>query len=204
VDTSDIGVRGPDPRGFVQGDIWLVSDADIRKIVSDAARQRPAAAGEELIYLVLISQDPIPIVTQHPNANGYHDTFDDAGTPRVYGVVLNQAARIAEAIWLYLPGVFAHELVEASTDPDVKTGYVLDTGDELCDMNKTQTVTLDGLDHPVELALYWSELEGAAVAPTTYSLRIHLGVRAAQTVASVRSSIPGASVRDAILAGCNP
>jgi hypothetical protein len=118
-------------------------------------------------------------------------------------VLLHQSASTVEESWHYLPRIFTHELVEACTDPDVKSGFILNTGGELCDMNEERDVQLPGLEHEIRLAVYWSELERAAVAPTIYSLRVALGKRATETIPSVRAAIQRTSVRDAILAGCN-
>lgn len=71
-------------------------------------------------------------------------------------------------------------------------------------MNKDLVVRLPGMDHEIKLSVYWSELVRATVAPTTYSLRIALGINASVEVPNVRAVIQGSSVRDAILAGCNP
>ena len=71
-------------------------------------------------------------------------------------------------------------------------------------MDEDRVVQLPGLEHEIKLSVYWSELERAAVAPTTYSLRVALGKRSTEAIPSVQAAIQGTSVRDAILAGCNP
>jgi hypothetical protein len=202
-DTSNLGKLGPDPRKFVTGDIWLIADEDIRNVARVALKARPPEDNEEVFYLAVVSQDPIPIVVEQVNASGYHDTFEEDGRTVTYGVLLHQSASTVEESWHYLPRIFSHELVEACTDPDVKSGFILNTVGELCDMNDERDVQLPGLEHEIRLAVYWSELERAAVAPTTYSLRVALGKRATETIPSVRAAIQGTSVRDAILAGCN-
>jgi hypothetical protein len=202
-DTRDLGKLGPDPRKFVAGNIWLVSDEDVKNVVRVALRARPPKNNEEVFYLTVVSQNPIPIVVEQVNASGYHDTFEEDGRTVFYGVLLHQSASAVEESWHYLPSVFTHELVEACTDPDVKSGFILNTVGELCDMGEDRAVQLPGLEHEVKLSVYWSELERAAVAPTTYSLRVALGKRSTEAIPSVRRAIQGASVRNAILAGCN-
>ena len=203
-DTRDLGALGPDPRKFVAGDIWLVADEEIKNVTKVALRARPPENDEEVFYLTVVSQDPIPIVVEQVNASGYHDKFDEDGRTVTYGVLLHQSASTAADSWHYLPGVFTHELVEACTDPDVKSGFLLNTVGEICDMVEERSVQLPGFEHEVNLALYWSELERAAVAPTSYSLRVALGKRSTEDIPSVRSAIQGDSVLNAILAGCNP
>jgi hypothetical protein len=202
-DTRNLGQLGPDPRKFVAGDIWLLHDEDIKNVARVALRARPPEEGEEVLYLAVVSQDPIPIVVEHVDASGYHDTFDEDGTVVRYGVLLHQSASTVEESWRYLPGVFSHELVEACTDPDVKTGFILNTVGELCDMNDEHRVRLPGLEHEIALAVYWSELKRDAVAPTEYSLRVALGKRVGEAVPSVAALLQGRSVREFILAGCN-
>jgi len=202
-DTSNIGTLGPDPRHFVAGNIWLVPDEDIRNVVRDAVRVRPPQDNEEVFYLVVISQDPIPIVPEVSDASGYHNTFEENGRTIVFGVLLNQSANSAEKTWHYLPGIFSHELVEACTDPNVTSGYRFEDGNEICDLDEDRPVELLGLGREVTLAAYWSDLEEAAVVPTTYSLRVALGKRSTEVIPSVRAAIQGTSVRNTILAGCN-
>jgi hypothetical protein len=208
-DWRDLGKLGPDPRNFVPGNIWLVSDEEIKNVARVAMRARPPEDNEEVFYLAVVSQNPIPIVVENIKASGYHDKFDEDGRTVTYGVLLHQSANTVEQSWQYLPGVFTHELVEACTDPDVTSGFIVnpgwaDNGAELCDMNQTGPVQLPGFEHEVNLAMYWSELEQAAVVPTAYSLRVALGKRLTDSVPSVRALIQGISIRDFILAGCNP
>jgi hypothetical protein len=203
-DARNLGHLGPDPRKFVAGNIWLIADEEIKNVARVALRARPPEDNEEVFYLAVVSQDPIPIVVEQVNASGYHDKFDEDGRSVVYGVLLHQSASTAEESWHYLPGIFSHELVEACTDPDVRSGFILNTVGELCDMDDVRAVRLPGFEHEVNLSVYWSELERAAVAPTAYSLRIALGKRSAEPIPSVRTAIQGTSIRDAILAGCNP
>jgi hypothetical protein len=157
-----------------------------------------------MFYLTVVSQDPIPIVVEQVTASGYHNTFDEGGRTVTYGVVLHQSASTVEESWRYLPRVFSHELVEACTDPDVTSGFALTPFGELCDMNDERAAQLLGLEHEVGLAVYWSELEATAVAPTAYSLRVALGKKATDSLPSVKTLIQGSSVRAFILAGCNP
>jgi hypothetical protein len=202
-DTSNLGNLGPDPRKFVAGNIWLIADEEIKNVARVALRARPPEDNEEVFYLVVVSQNPIPIVVEQVSASGYHDKFDEDGRTVFYGVLLHQSASTAAESWHYLPSVFSHELVEACTDPDIRSGFILNTVGELCDMDEDQVVQLPGLEHEVRLSLYWSELERAAVAPTTYSLRVAIGKRSTEAIPSVRAAIQGASVLNAILAGCN-
>ena len=203
-DTRNLGTLGPDPRKFVAGDIWLVRDEDIKNVARVALRTRPPENNEEVFYLTVVSQDPIPIVVEKVNASGYHDTFDENGRTVLYGVLLHQSASRLDEAWHYLPSVFTHELVEACTDPDVKSGFILNTVGELCDMNEERVVELPGLEHEIKLSVYWSELERKPVAPTTYSLRVALGKRPSDSIPSTKALIQQSSVRDFILAGCNP
>ena len=78
-DTRDLGKVGPDPRKFVAGNIWLLADEDIRNVARVALRARPPENNEEMFYLTVVSQDPIPIVVEEVNASGYHNTFDEEG-----------------------------------------------------------------------------------------------------------------------------
>jgi hypothetical protein len=203
-DTRNLGKLGPDPRKFVAGNIWLIADEEIKNVARVALRARPPENNEEVFYLTVVSQNPIPIVVEQVDASGYHDKFDEDGRTIFYGVLLHQSASTVEESWHYLPSVFSHEVVEACTDPDVKSGFILNTVGELCDMDEDRVVQLPGLEHEIKLAVYWSELERAAVAPTTYSLRVALGKRLTEAIPSVRAAIQGVSVRNAILAGCNP
>ena len=57
-DTRNLGSLGPDPRGFVSGNIWLLTDEDIRNVARVALRARPPEANEEVIYFAVVSQDP--------------------------------------------------------------------------------------------------------------------------------------------------
>jgi len=203
-DPRNLGQLGPDPRKFVAGNIWLIADEEIKNVARVASRARPPEDNEEVFYLAVVSQDPIPIVVEQVNASGYHDKFDEDGRTVFYGVLLHQSAGTVEESWHYLPSVFSHELVEACTDPDVKSGFILNTVGELCDMDEDRAVQLPGFEHEVKLSVYWSELERTAVAPTTYSLRVALGKRSTEVIPSVQAAIQGTSVREAILAGCNP
>jgi hypothetical protein len=202
-DTSNLGKLGPDPRKLVTGDIWLIADEDIRNVARAALKARPPEDNEEVFYLAVVSQDPIPIVVEQVKASGYHGTFDEDGRTVTYGVLLHQSASTVEESWQYLPRVFSHELVEACTDPDASSGFILNTVGEICDMNDTRPLRLPGLEHEITLAVYWSELERSVVAPTAYSLRVSLGKRPNEAIPSLRA-IQVTSVRDAILARCNP
>ena len=204
VDTNDLGSLGPDPRKFVAGNIWLLRDEDIRNVARDALKARPPQDNEEMIYFTVVSQDPIPIVVEQKDADGYHDTFNEEGTTVFYGVLLHQSASTVEESWRYLPGIFTHELVETCTDPDVRSGFIVDPFGEICDMGEERAVRLPGLEREIKLAVYWSELKRKTVSPLTYSLRVALGKRDADSVPAVKPLLQGKSVRDFILAGCNP
>jgi hypothetical protein len=98
--------------------------------------------------------------------------------------------------------VFAHELVEACTDPDVRTGFIVAPIGEICDTDRAEVpAQLPGFEHQIKLALYWSELVRDFVAPTSYSLRVALGKRLTESVPSVKPLIQGGSIRNFILAG---
>jgi hypothetical protein len=203
-DNRDMGRLGPDPRKFVAGNIWLISDEEIKQSVRIAMNARPPGATEQILYLVVVSQDPIPIVVEQQNASGYHNTFQENGSNVFYGVLLNQSAISADDAWNYLPGVFAHELVEACTDPDVRTGFIVAPIGEICDTDRAEVpAQLPGFEHQIKLALYWSELVRDFVAPTSYSLLVALGKRLTESVPSVKSLIQGGSIRNFILAGFN-
>ena len=69
-----------------------------------------------------------PVLSDHLDAGGFHKQFEHAGRTYAYGVVLNWSGNTADNIWQSsgsLPAVFAHELVEACSDPDGSTGYRL-------------------------------------------------------------------------------
>src|SRR6185503_14602384 len=78
-DQTNLGTLGPDPRKFVAENIWLLNDEDIRNVTRIAMGARPPNVGEDVIYLSVVSQDPIPIVVEELNASGYHNTFDEGG-----------------------------------------------------------------------------------------------------------------------------
>jgi hypothetical protein len=204
-DTRNLGRLGPDPRKFVAGDIWLLSDEDIKQAARTAMKVRPPEGDERVFYLVVVSQDPIPIVVERKDDSGFHNTFEEDGRAVFYGVLLHQAASTADESWKYLPGVFTHELVEASTDPDLRSGFIVNPIGEICDTAfEPIPVRVPGFEHEITLSLYWSELVRAFVAPTSYSLRIALGKRSTDAVANVKSLIQGNSVRNFIMAGLNP
>lgn len=159
-----------------------------------------------MIYFAVVSQDPIPIVVEQLDASGYHQQFQEGDVTVRYGVLLHQAATKAEAAWLYLPGVFTHELVETCSDPDAASGFLLTLDGnvvELADLDDTRPVRLPRFEHTVELAAYWSELERKAVAPTSYSLRVALGKKPTDSVPDIGALVGQSSVRAFILAGCD-
>jgi hypothetical protein len=206
-DATDLGSLGPDPRKYLKTNVWRISDDDIQGVVREAVGPRPPQNEEDTFYLIAISQDPLPVFSDELNDVGYHSQFQDGEHTLTYGAVLNWSANTAKNVWNSsgcLPAVLAHELVEACTDPDTSTGYRLDNGEELADLKDVRTVRLPGLPRDIGVAAYWSDLANAPVVPTAYSLRVSLGKRSTESVSSVRAAIQGTSVRNAILAGCNP
>lgn len=203
-DPSNMGHLGPDPRKFVSGNIWIVPDAEIQSVVVDMASERRPEDDSTSLFMVVISQDPVQVVPESPNANGYHQSFDSNGRTLHYAVVLHQSASTLDHSWHYIPGVFSHELVEACTDPEPPGGFLFQDGDEICDLNDERHVNLTGLDHEIDLAAYQSQLENKAVVPTAYSLRIVMGLRPADSVSSVKPFVKNGSVSAAIFVRCNP
>jgi len=206
-DTTDFGSLGPDPRGFLNTPVWRVSDDDIQNAVKSAMKRRPSLDGEDTYYFVIFSRDPLPVYSDKPGfqAEGYHFQFDDNGRKITYGTVLNWSANTLDNIWNStgsLPAAFAHEVVEACTDPTTTTGFRLDNGDELADLDDARTdIQLPGIQQKISLAAYWSELSGMAVVPTGYSLRIGLDLKASD---SAFFEGPQSSTRTMLLQKFNP
>jgi hypothetical protein len=121
--------------------------------------------------------------------------------------VLNNASRTLDDIWASrgsLPAVFGHEVVEACTDPGPTTAFILDNNEELADLSDTRVVRLPGVQQDITLAAYWSQLLGNAVVPTSYSLRVLLGLAAA-TSGFLSGALPrGQGARSAVLSAFNP
>jgi hypothetical protein len=198
---------GPDPRKFLPTDVWRVSDSDFQNAVKSAFAKHPPREGEDTYYMVLFSHDPLAVFSDEANLNaeGYHSQFDDNGRKITYGAVPNWSANTADNIWNSigsLPAVFAHEVVEACTDP--ANGFRLDNGEELADLNDARSVQLPGIPQKISLAAYWSELAGVAVVPTSYSLRIALGLRPSESLFFEGVQPRGSTVRNTILAKFNP
>jgi hypothetical protein len=195
----------PDPRGFItDADVWRVSDTDFQGAVRSALAKDPPREGEDTYYLVLFSHDPLPVFSDKANLNaeGYHSQLDDDGRTITYGAVLNWSANTVDNIWNSagsLPAVFAHEVVEACTDP--ANGFRLDNGQELADLNDSRSVQLPGIPQPISLAAYWSQLAGVAVVPTSYSLRIAFGLSSSE---SRFFGGPLSSMRKTVLERVNP
>jgi hypothetical protein len=210
VDTGDFGNLGPDPRGFIKdANVWRVSDSDIQNAVKAAFATNPPHDGEDTYYMVLFSHDPLAVYSDKPNLNaeGYHSQFDDNRRTITYGTLLNWSANTAANVWNSsgsLPAVFAHEVVEACTDPG--KGFRLDNGEELADLSDSRSVQLPGIAQDISLAAYWSELSGVAVVPTSYSLRIAFGLQRSQSMfLGGALSVPrGSTIRNAILKMFNP
>jgi hypothetical protein len=203
-DTTDFGSLGPDPRGFLDTDVWRVSDGDIQNAVKSAMEKRPPQDGEDTYYFVIFSRDPLPVYSDPPGLQneGYHSQFDNNGRKITYGTLLNWSANTLDNIWNStgsLPAVFAHEVVEACTDP--ATGFRLDNGEELADLDDVRTVQLPGIQQKISLAAYWSELSGMAVVPMAYSLRIGLDLKASD---SAFFEGPQSSTRATLLEKSNP
>jgi hypothetical protein len=210
-DTSLIGHLGADPRGFLTTQVLLIDTTETIQAVINARKNggsKPVV--DDALYLVIVSGDPQPIFSEPRlnNDGGFHEQFLDAdGTTVRYGVVLNWSKNTLANIWnsgMCLPGTLTHEMVEASTDPDARTGYRLDNGDEIGDLNDVRAVQLPGITQTIGVAAYWSDLEGAGVAPTSYSFRVTFGLRASDTLPSVKKVIGGTSVLAAMRAKIEP
>ncbi|MCU1453214.1 MAG: hypothetical protein JWN46_1360 [Acidimicrobiales bacterium] len=230
VDTSSIGTVTDDPR-HILSKVTLVSDSEVRQAVIDAVNARPAPAGEQTLYMVLVSADPLPVYAEQNNACGYHSAFQSKGTTLIYGTTLNWSARTAFDAWATscgAPSIFVHEVAEAVTDPQ-GSGFTLPSGTplkdtdagEICDIlapgggRDARIVAIPGVTVNAGLVMlnaYWSELRlsgdandfSAHAVPTTYSLRVALRAGVHTSVPSVRGSITGSSVRTAILSQFNP
>jgi hypothetical protein len=207
-DTSDVGGLGPDPRGFLTGDVWVVSDADMQSVVRGALQSRPPRDDEQIYYMVLFSNNVIPVLSDKGllNAEGYHSRLEDQGRSITYGVVLNNASNTLENIWRSvgsLPAVFGHEVVEACTDPGPTPGFSLDNGEELADLGQAKVVPVPGLQQSISIAAYWSELMGGPVVPTAYSMRVFLGLSHAQSGFVSGAFGRSQTVRSEVLAAFN-
>src|SRR5215469_12362855 len=72
-DASNIGHLGPDPRGFLTTQVLLVDTSEIVQAVKNARKTgQHAQLGDEALYLVLVSGDPLPVFseTRFNNAAG--------------------------------------------------------------------------------------------------------------------------------------
>lgn len=210
-DASDIGHLGPDPRGFLTTQVLLIDTSEIVQAVKNARKiGQHAQLGDDALYLVIVSGDPLPVFSEARlnNDSGFHNHFtDDDGKNVTYGVLLNLANNTEANTWKSssgLPAVLAHEMVEALTDPDVSTGFRLDNGEEIADLNDVRTIQLPGFSRDVGIAAYFSDLESVAVVPTSYSFRVTFGLRPSASLPSVRNVIGGSSVLAAMRGKLEP
>jgi hypothetical protein len=208
-DVTEIGHKGPDPRGFLTTQVLLIDTSEIVQAVKGARKKgRREPLGDDALYLVIVSGDPLPIFseTRFINAGGFHAQFtDDDGTIVTYGAVLNWSKNTADNIWnspLGLPAALTHEMTEAVSDP--ANGFRLDNGEEIADLNDVRAVRLPGIARDLGLAAYFSDLESAAVVPTFYSFRVTFGLHSSQTLASVRNVLGGTSVLAAMRGKLEP
>jgi hypothetical protein len=208
-DFTNLGTLGPDPRKFVAGNIWLVTDDDVRNVARAAFKARPPAQGEQVFYLTVLSQSPIPISLVDIKAGGYHSSFPEGDGNIIYGLLLHVSTSTLDDSQHLLPGIFCHETAEACSDPGPSPAFSVtninsDGGAlEISDANRTVPAQVPGFKPETSLALYWSELERQLVAPTTYSLRVALGKRSHQAVPSVAALIHSHSIMQFILDGFN-
>jgi hypothetical protein len=212
---SSIGELGKDPRGYLP-QVQLISDQQITDALGGVIDALSRPAGEETLYMAIISYGAQPILSDHSESGGgFHFQFDHAGKTHAWGVVTNLSGNTEENIWQSsgaLPTVFTHEVVEACTDPDDTSGYRLtpppkatDPGEnELCDYAVSAVVRLPGFARDVNLEGYWSNVHDSWVVPTEYSLRAALGQQTRTFVPNVGSALGGAtSLRAAVRTLCN-
>lgn len=210
---GSVGKLAPDPRGYLP-QVQLISDQDITDALAAEADAHPRPAGEETLYMAIISHQTLPVLSDHPDAGGFHIQFAHAGRTYAYGVVLNWSGNTAANIWESsgsLPATFAHEVVEACTDPDGSTGYRLtpsqnaaDAGEnELSDFAGQAVLRLPGMTRDVQLEGYWSNVHNTWVVPTGYSLRAALRQQTPQHVPNVKVALGAGSVRSAVRALCS-
>ena len=123
---ASIGKIGPDPRQYLPT-VRLISDQDITDALAADIDATPRPAGEETLYMAVISSQAQPVLSGHTSAGGFHYFFRHGGHDYDFGAVLNLSGNTADNIWGGggLVAAFTHELVEACTDPDGSSGYRL-------------------------------------------------------------------------------
>jgi hypothetical protein len=211
MDTNPIGHLGPDPRGFLTTQVRLIDTSEIIGAVK-SARQLGVMEpiGDTALYLVIVFADPQPVFSQTNlnNAFGFHDHFTDDGGKEVrYGCVLAWTGSPVDSLWNSrgcIPAVLAHEMVEACSDPDTTSGFRLDNGDEIGDINDVREVQLPGIPQKLGLAAYWSDLRGSGVVPSAYSLRITLGLHPTDKLPSLATAVGRGSLQAAMRARLEP
>jgi hypothetical protein len=191
--------------------VLLIDTIEIIRSVKNARKSgNHAQLGNDALYLVIVSGDPLPVFSEKRfnNAAGFHEQFtDDDGRNVTFGVVLNLATNTEANTWnskLGLPATLTHEMVEALTDPNTSTGFRLDNGEEIADLNDVRTVQLPGFSRAVGLAAYFSELEGTPVVPTSYSFRVTFGLRTGESLPSVRGVVGRSSALAAMRSRLEP
>jgi hypothetical protein len=206
---TEIGILAPDPRHYIPT-VQLISDKEITDAFGANIDANPRPAGEQTLYMAIISSSTQPVLSAHTDAGGYHSVFEHEDRLYDWGVVLNFSGNTEENIWGDLAVGFTHELVEACTDPDGSSGYRLtpapnpkDPGEnELCDYAPKIQLRLPGLRRDLGLESYWSNVHDRWVAPTGYSVRAALGQQAPQSVPDVWSALGTTRVRAAVRARC--
>jgi hypothetical protein len=210
-DTNPIGHLGPDPRGFLTTQVRLIDTSEIIDAVKSARKLGTMEPiGDAALYLVSVFTDPLPVFSQANlnNAMGFHDHFsDDAGKDVRYGCALAWTGNPAASLWNSsggIPAVLSHEMVEACSDPDTSSGFHLDNGEEIGDINDVRGVQLPGITQTLGLAAYWSDLRGSGVVPNGYSLRITLGLRPTDKLPSLLAAVGHGSLQAAMRARLEP
>ncbi len=208
---ASIGKIGPDPRQYLPT-VRLISDQDITDALAADIDATPRPAGEETLYMAVISSQAQPVLSGHTSAGGFHYFFRHGGHDYDFGAVLNLSGNTADNIWGGggLVAAFTHELVEACTDPDGSSGYRLtpspntaDPGEnELCDYAPSAQVRLPGLSWDVGLEGYWSNLHDKWVVPTDYSVRAALGQQQPESIDDLWTALGSPRVRAAVRARC--
>lgn len=209
IDTSDVGQLGPDPRGLVKDDVWVLSDENIRDIVKSAVKEYPPKAGQDTVYMVAYSQTHLPAFSDHINDPGFHNWFQLDSDKIIYGVGIDQST--APDVNYWVPTTLTHEIIESCTDPEFDAFHFdvpIPGGDnEIADYNKSEKLPggLPGVNPDLMLPWYWSELEKERVLPTSYSLRIALNLERSKSLSlKDEHTLPKSSIRDAVLARFNP
>ncbi len=211
MDTNPIGHLGPDPRGFLTTQVRLIDTSEIIDAVKSARKLgEMEPIGDAALYLVIVFADPLPVFSQANliNAFGFHDHFsDDAGKDVRYGCALAWTGSPVASLWNSsggIPAVLSHEMVEACSDPDTSSGFRLDNGQEIGDINDVRGIQLPGISQTLGLAAYWSDLRGSGVVPSSYSVRITLGLRPSDRLPSLLAIVGPGSLQAAMLARLEP